>query len=432
MRDIVVMMAFLGLLPLCFSRPFTGMLIWTWFAVMNPHRETFGFALGFQFNAIIAAVVCLGFIISGEKIKPIWNSGILLMLMFFGWTLYTTKTALVPEHSWEFLMHIPFKVYVYMVLLVVMLNREERVISLLWVLVFSLGYYGANIGILGILHFGNNLARTGNFGPYGTLIQDRNHMALALCMMIPLLHYLASYVRLRWVSLCLWAVLWLSVVSILVSYSRGGWICLMAVGGYYFWSVKNKFIYIGVGLFAGLVGAIIVADKWLERMSLSNLEEDGSFNGRIESWKLSLEVALNHPITGAGFRGTEHIDVFNRYIYATKLTHPLAAHSMYFQVLGDHGFVGITLFMLMFASGIFANYKTRKLTKDIPEMHWCRDLSNSLQVSLGVFFLGGGALSLAYFDVFYIILILSWALLYLTQKKTTSMNISSPKRAYLS
>ena len=435
MRDIIVMMAFIGLLPLSFTRPFVGMLVWTWFAVMNPHREAFGFSLHFNFNVIIAAMTFIGLIVSGEKIKPIWNMGIALILMFFGWTLITTKMALLPVHSYDFLMHIPSKVYLYVVLLVIMLNREERVISLLWVLIFSLGYYGANIGILGILQFGNNIARTGNFGPYGTIIQDRNHMALGLCMIVPLLYYLITYVREKWVRISLWGVLGFTIVSILVSYSRGGWICLMAVGAYYFWFVKNKLFYISIGAFAGLLGAVIMADAWLERMSLSNLEEDGSFNGRLESWKLSLEVALNYPFTGAGFRGTEHIDIFNRFIYATKLEHPLAAHSIYFQVLGDHGFVGLGLFLLMILSGVIANFKTRQLTKDNPDMMWCRDLANSLQVSLGVFCLGGAALSLAYFDVFYIILILSLALLYLTQKnlvstQTAKANISK-KKPYL-
>ena len=313
-----------------------------------------------------------------------------------------------------------------------MLNREERVISLLWIFVFSLGYYGVNIGILGILQFGSNIERTGNFGPADTMIQDRNQMALALCTIIPLLQYLAVYVREKWIKLCLWIVLAFTVISIIVSYSRGGWICLMLVGFYYFWFVKNKLIYIAVGAFAGFIGLFIMAGEWIERMSLSNLEEDGSFNGRIEAWKISLEVALNHPIFGSGFLGPQHVDTFAKYQYSTKLEDPLAAHSMYFQVLGDHGFVGIGLFMIMIAAGAWANFKVRKITQDKPEMHWCRDLSNSLQVSLGVFCFGAGALSLAYFDVLYILLILSFALLYLTQKKITVDHMPSVRRSYLS
>ncbi|MEM6603812.1 MAG: putative O-glycosylation ligase, exosortase A system-associated [Pseudomonadota bacterium] len=430
MRDIIVMVAFLGLLPLCFSRPFVGILVWTWFAVMNPHREAFGFAYMFQFNMVIALATMCGLVFSKEKIRPVINWGIVILFCFFGWTIYTTSQALQPEYSYNFMMNIPMKIYIYILLLVLLVNREERVISMVWITVFSLGYYGANIGLVGILEFGKNLGRSGNFGPVDTMIQDRNHMSVALCMMLPLMHYLIKYTEKDWIRKLLWAVLGLSILTILVSYSRGGWICMMFIAGYYFWFVRNKAIYLVAGFIAAIPLAFLLQEEWYKRMSLKDIDKDESLNVRFEAWNLIKELADKYPFTGVGFRGNQNLKIFEDHAYATKLEVPMAAHSIYYEVLGDHGFPGLLLFLLSIFAGLFCNYKTRKLVQNMPDFFWCRDLSNALQLSILVFCLGGAALSLAYFDVFYIVLILSLILYSLTKAKINKTHVAAQQKIY--
>ena len=38
MRDVLILGIILGSLPLCFFRPYFGVLMWTWIAYFNPHR----------------------------------------------------------------------------------------------------------------------------------------------------------------------------------------------------------------------------------------------------------------------------------------------------------------------------------------------------------------------------------------------------------
>ena len=52
MRDIAITLIILGLVPLIWKQPWTGVLAWLWISVMNPHRYAYGFAYSFPFAAI--------------------------------------------------------------------------------------------------------------------------------------------------------------------------------------------------------------------------------------------------------------------------------------------------------------------------------------------------------------------------------------------
>lgn len=433
MRDAIVMIAFLGLLPLCFSRPFIGMLVWTWFTIMNPHRETFGFAYTFQFNTMIAVATLTGMLLSGERLKPLTSRYVWILYAWFGWTILTTFYAIKADYSYEFFMRIPFKVYLFIFLLTIMVNREERVFALLWILLLSIGYYGTNIGVMGILKLGRNLGESADFGPQDTLLQDRNHMAVALCMIIPLLHYLSNYCEQLFTRRVLTAVMVLCVIAVFVSYSRGGWICLIFIGAYYFWFVKNKAIYIITMIFASVSSLAFLPQEWFDRMNFEKIDKDESLNVRFEMWKIITELFYQHPIMGGGFRAAQHPDIFKQLADGiSDLKVPFAAHSIYYEVLGEHGGVGLFLFLSVILAGVLSNFNTRKMTKGRPEFDWARDLSNALQLSILVYALGGAALSLAYFETFYVVLVLSFSLNILVRKnydelsnseKTTRKNI---------
>lgn len=419
MRDIVIMIGFLGLMPLCFSRPFVGILVWTWFTVMNPHRETYGFAYFFQFNLIIAAVTFLGLFTASEKIKPIKNFTIYIMFSFFAWTIFTCFSAIDPIMSWTFLNATPSRVYVYIFMLVLLVDREERLLALLWIVVISLGYYGATIGIVGVLAGGRNIGVAENFGPVDTMIQDRNHMAVALMMMFPILIYLHQYTANKMVRTLIKIVLFLSLITVIVSYSRTGLLCIMLVGGYYFMFLRNKIIILIAIMVVFSMSVFFMPPEWQSRMSFSNdeIQKEGSLSVRLESWKLARAIANDKPITGGGFRIVQNPKAMAMYPGVSANAYAAAVHSIYFEVLSDHGYVGLLLFLMTLSSGLYMNMSTRRITKNHETLQWTFDMATALQLSICVYALGGAALSLAYFDVFYIIIFSSAALNYMTHQK---------------
>ena len=82
-----------------------------------------------------------------------------------------------------------------------------------------------------------------------------------------------------------------------------------------------------------------------------------------------------------------------------------AAHSIYFQILGEHGFVGLGIFLLFWA----LTWRTATWViknAGAVDMPWAGRLASMVQVSLAGYFVGGAFLSLAYFDLPYDLMVI--------------------------
>ena len=120
--------------------------------------------------------------------------------------------------------------------------------------------------------------------------------------------------------------------------------------------------------------------------------------GRINAWEFAFNVAKDRPLVGAGNRAFLP-DLFARYAPDPDNVHD--AHSIYFEILAEHGFVGFGLFMLL---GWFAWRSCSLVSKEgraKPEGQWIADLAGMLQVSLVGYAVSGAFLGLAYFDLYY-------------------------------
>ena len=125
--------------------------------------------------------------------------------------------------------------------------------------------------------------------------------------------------------------------------------------------------------------------------------------GRINAWHFAYNLASDRPLVGGGY-GAFDPNLFHRYAPVPEDFHD--AHSIYFEVLGEHGFVGLGLFLVLgFLSLRHAN-KVRKSTKDIPKLQWAYDLMSMIQVSIVGYAVGGAFLGLAYFDLYYHLIVM--------------------------
>jgi probable O-glycosylation ligase (exosortase A-associated) len=150
--------------------------------------------------------------------------------------------------------------------------------------------------------------------------------------------------------------------------------------------------------------------------TIANAEGDASFMGRVIAWKLSFILAAQNPLLGGGFKAVEYFPVwldlsrdFSQYSFFysgdvlpdTHRGH--AAHSIYFQVLGDHGFVGLILFVSILLLSFFKAGKIAKKVREVNGPEWLISLATMLRLSIFTYAVGGAALSFAYFDMIYAI-----------------------------
>ena len=104
-------------------------------------------------------------------------------------------------------------------------------------------------------------------------------------------------------------------------------------------------------------------------------------------------------MVGGGVASTENKAVFHRYVPGRPAR---AAHSIYFQVLGDQGFIGLGIFMAICLAGLLNTRTIIKLSQRRPEFSWAFHLGRMMQVSFISYLVGGAGLSMAYYTVFYV------------------------------
>jgi O-antigen ligase len=85
---------------------------------------------------------------------------------------------------------------------------------------------------------------------------------------------------------------------------------------------------------------------------------------------------------------------------------PKAAHSIYFQVLGDLGYVGLLLFLALLGTAFAARARVKRIYSKTGRGLWALDLSNAGCLSLVAFMAAGAGVSLAYFELVYLLIVM--------------------------
>jgi probable O-glycosylation ligase (exosortase A-associated) len=398
MRDIVLTLVIFGTLPFILWRPHIGVLVWTWIGFMNPHRLTWSFAYDMPFAMIVALTTLVSLLISREPKKIPWTRETILLLVFLAWLLLTTFNAIYPAFAWPHLNQI-WKIFLMVYVTLILMQSRERINQLVWVIALSIGFYGVKGGIFTIVHGGIYHVK----GPEGSFIGGDNEMGLALIMTIPLLRYLQLTVRHVWVRGGLHAAMVLCAIATVGSQSRGALVGLVAMGAFLWLKTRNKIFTAILGIVAiGLVLSVM-PQQWYDRMNtIKNYETDQSAVGRINAWKMAFNMAKDRPLGGG-------LDSFHDYTFALYAPDPdnvHDSHSIYFEVLGEHGFVGLALFLMLgLMTWRTASWVIGRARRD-REKRWVADLASMVQVSLVGYATAGAFLGLAYFDYYYTLIAL--------------------------
>jgi probable O-glycosylation ligase (exosortase A-associated) len=151
-----------------------------------------------------------------------------------------------------------------------------------------------------------------------------------------------------------------------------------------------------------------VPKAWFDRMgSLTHYEDDGSATSRIDFWRASLRIAANNPFVGGGFNVTLWPNALNPLLQGTdipKYDRGRAAHSSYFEVLSEHGWVGLALFLMIGAySWRNCSWLIRR-SRGRPDLAWANLLGRMGQAAIVGYSVAGAFASLAYLDEYWAVL----------------------------
>ncbi|MEH6433566.1 putative O-glycosylation ligase, exosortase A system-associated [Massilia sp. DD77] len=413
MRDLFLLALLPVLLYAMAKRPFVAVGMWLWTSLFYPNAWVYGMASGVRYNLLFAGLAILGYL--AWKPKPKVHFGVLggLVITFFVWTTISSIfTVGLPVVVWDIWGRLA-KIVLLFVFVLLVLEKKLHVDFMLWCVVLSVGFYANVEGLKFIASGGHHKIA----GMWGHVLSDRNELAISFVMTLPICYYLLHEYGSRWrlARLGLLGTIALLVIAVIGTQSRGGFIALTVLGGYMFVKSERKIV---MGLMiAVLVIAVtqLASNEWVARINtIEAADEDKSFMGRVVAWKMSFMMAVNHPIFGGGFKSMEYVpnwialaNNFSSYSWfytgeaLPNPTHPRAAHSLYFQVLGEHGFVGLGLYISMLVVGFFKASRIGKRARALGAAPWLPLLATMLQLSIFAFALGAAALSFAYFDLIF-------------------------------
>jgi putative inorganic carbon (HCO3(-)) transporter len=415
MRDLLFLSVMLTMLPLTLRFPMVGVMGWAWTALLAPNDWLYSYMAVVPFNKLFAGATMIAMVIHARQLRLRMNTTLWLVLILL---VLGTMSALLAidqsEYSWALYWKFTKIILFAFVIAAVVRNRLD-IHALLLAVALGVGFVGVSEGAFYLASRGGHIIR-GN-----PSVGDNNSLAVGLLMVVPIILYLAAQAEARVVQLIGYAAAALVVAAVVGTFSRGALIGLVALLLFLLAGSRRKLI--GFAVIVVLVVTIFVSapESWFERMdTISAAAQDTSFMGRVIAWKISTMIALDHPLLGGGFHAVQHPFAWGYYggnmgildFVATSApdASPHAAHSIFFEVLGDLGFPALFAFLGMIGSIYFNARHVRRLSVNRPDLRWAYDLGYSLQASAVVFVVSGSAVSISYSDLFYILLVITASL----------------------
>jgi putative inorganic carbon (HCO3(-)) transporter len=397
MRDALLILIIVSGSLYALRQPAVGVILWTWVSLMNPHEQFGWSASQWPVAAIVAICTLIGLVATRDRQNPFQGSPVWLLLAFTLWICITLPFSIYFDESYPLWLR-SIKIFAMIFVTLALLDTRRKLDWFIWITVVSLGYYGVKGGLFTIATGGNYIV----WGP-GGFIGGNNEVALALVMTIPLMRYLQQQASGPWIRLGLGGAMLLTASMVLGSHSRGALLALVAMTVVMWWKGNRK---VGWGIAlaaAGVVVLLVMPTEWWGRMeTIGTYEQDASALGRINAWWMAWHLALDRFFGGGFMIWTG--SVFR--IYAPNPDDTHAAHSIYFQVLGEHGFVGLLLFLAVGISSWRAAGRLVRRYAKVPHTQWAADLGAMAQVSMVAYAVGGAFLSLAYFDLPYDVMVM--------------------------
>ena len=251
---------------------------------------------------------------------------------------------------------------VFMLLTMYVLDRRSRLETFMLVLAAV-----AAVLVARNFHRLGASTRVGSFAaPY--FMGDGNDFAWAMIVILPIALALVLVQRKTIPKLVGLGAAVACVLGIVGTQSRGATLGLAAAAMYGWWFVAKRRLLGAVAVVVLAIGVVVVAPAgYFSRMqTVAEYEEDNSAQARLQAWGAAIRMAVNRPLgVGAGnfnsAYGRYYNDPNGRVGWGAARW--ISAHSIYFKVLGEYGFVGAAMLLWLIGASIRDNFVFRRLLR---------------------------------------------------------------------
>jgi probable O-glycosylation ligase (exosortase A-associated) len=407
LRSLYLTLVFFSFIGVGLAAPFALSLGYIWISIFRPQAIAYTILPSIPVSLIMGALAVGWYLLRDLRSPPHFSPVLGMTAAMATWvTLTTAVFAVAPDSAWV-KWDWAFKTIVFSGFMVFVFRSRIQIEALLQVTLFSFAAHFIPVGIKVVLSGGGYghalglIEGNSGFGEGATLA------AVAL-ICIPIALFLARHNRLMpaWpvVRLGYIGIAGIAVMATIGTYQRTGLVGLVVLA-IAFWVRSKRKLLVGAGLGIGaIVFALSVSSNWTERMStINDYESEASARGRILVWQWTLGFVADNPF-GGGFNSYQ-INEIRTPPTATNpdgtVMHGKAFHSVYFEILGEHGWIGLGLFLAINIATLLSLQRVIRRTRGSEDMAWCRDLAAALQVSLLVLLACGAFIGIAFQPMFW-------------------------------
>jgi probable O-glycosylation ligase (exosortase A-associated) len=412
MRDLAFVAFIAGLLALGLRRHFLFVLAYVYVDTVSPQRLSYFLLNSIPLSLIIALLAMGGWAIADRKdeLRFSVRQGLLLVLLAYaGMTTLYADFPVDAAEKWDW----AWKTVVFAVFLPFTLRTKLRIEAVLLFLTLS----AASIVIVG----GIKTALGG--GGYGVLnlmvdnnsgLYESSTISTVAIALIPIILWLARFGTIfapDWrVKTFAAGLIFACLLMPIGTEARTGLVCIALLGALMLRDVKRRFLYMaGAGLL-GLSAIPFLPSSFSNRMeTIQGFQADESAGTRLAVWAWTWDYAQAHPFGGGfGAYRSNHIQVQTVNTQSagdvqvvttqTEADEARAYHSAYFEMLGEQGFPGIFLFLLINGIGVvrmeIVRRRYRRQTGE--DVAWIAPLATALQHFQIIYMVGELFVGIAY------------------------------------
>ena len=427
MRDLAFVAFLFAFIGIGFRKPFLFILCFCYIDIVAPQRLSYFLINSIPISLIVFGLAIAGWLAVDDKRDTRWSGRqvlLILLLLYCGITTIQADFPVEAQDKWSWV----WKALVWAIFLPLTLRTKLRIEALTLIMLLS----AASIAIAGGI---KTAAGGGGYGSLQLLLNENfglyegSIMSTVGISIIPLILWYRRHGTIfppDWrVSLFCFALCFACMLLPVGTQARTGLVCLVVLAVLSLRAVKHRILYmVGASLLAA-AAIPFLPQSFTQRMeTIEGYQSDESASTRVAVWKWTWDYAKDHPF-GGGFNAylQNHVRVkMAAGAYdpdAPQSAEPIvyedrarAYHSSYFEMLGEQGYPGLALWLILHISGLFQMERLRRryLKTRRAEEQWIAPLATAPQHAHIVYMVGSLFVGIAFQTFIYMMLALEMGL----------------------
>jgi probable O-glycosylation ligase (exosortase A-associated) len=411
MRDYFFVGFLLALLVLGFRRPFLFVLVYAYIDTVAPQRLSYLLLNSLPLSMYVACLALGGWLLFEKKDGLSFGPRQALLAILLCYSFYTTSVADFPIEAavkWDW----ASTALAFAIFLPLTLRSKLRIEALLLFLTLS----AAAIIIVGGL---KTVASGGGYGVLNLMVTNNSNLyesstisTIAIAL-IPIILWLAKFGTVfppEWrVKTFAAGLVFACLLMPIGTEARTGLVCIAVLGVLMLRDVRRRFLYLaGAGLLV-VASVPFLPDSFTGRMStIQGYQSDSSAKVRLAVWGWTWNYAQENPL-GGGFGAylgnkiqvrtvtTQESGGVSTIAARTEIDQGRAWHSAYFEMLGEQGFPGLIIFLLVHIGGLVRMEVLRRRYRQAEgDKAWIAPLATALQHFQIIYLVGANFVAIAY------------------------------------